>query len=156
MNWYTGKVREPLLEGKAVTLAGQSFIVAPFNIRRMRQTAAARRRTRGRRAGAIRRLRTGSTRCVRARFTAAALGCRRKFLREVRSRDTLMLHDDSKKGGCAHDALVPVRSSRRGLPRFTAATSCRFKSAPACTWCQVLRRFVVNMFTMSVLFDTTL
>ena len=42
MDWYSGKVREPLLDGVQVTLAGQAFIVAPFNIRRMRMTASAR------------------------------------------------------------------------------------------------------------------
>lgn len=42
MDWYVGKVREPLLEGETITLAGQRFVVAPFNIRRMRQTARAR------------------------------------------------------------------------------------------------------------------
>jgi hypothetical protein len=42
MGWYSGKVREPLLDGVKVTLVGQAFIVAPFNIRRIRMTAAAR------------------------------------------------------------------------------------------------------------------
>ncbi len=42
MNWYSGKVREPLLDGEAVILAGQAFVVAPFNIRRMRITSHAR------------------------------------------------------------------------------------------------------------------
>jgi hypothetical protein len=42
MGWYTGRIREPLLDGVRITLAGQAFIVAPFNIRRMRMTAAAR------------------------------------------------------------------------------------------------------------------
>ncbi len=42
MGWYTGKIREPLIEGETVALAGQPFVVAPFNIRRMRMTAGAR------------------------------------------------------------------------------------------------------------------
>ena len=42
MGWYSGKVREPVLEGVPVTLADQAFIVAPFNIKRMRMTAPAR------------------------------------------------------------------------------------------------------------------
>src|SRR5581483_8258123 len=42
MGWYTGKIREPLIEGEPVTIAGQQFVIAPFNIRRMRMTAAAR------------------------------------------------------------------------------------------------------------------
>ena len=42
MLWYSGKIREPLLDGVQVTVAGQILVVAPFNIRRMRMTAAAR------------------------------------------------------------------------------------------------------------------
>ncbi len=42
MGWYSGRVREPLLDGASVKLAGQEFVVAPFNIRRMRATAKAR------------------------------------------------------------------------------------------------------------------
>jgi len=42
MDWYSGKIRAPLLDGVPVTLAGQVFVVAPFNIKRMRMTAAAR------------------------------------------------------------------------------------------------------------------
>ena len=42
MDWYSGKIRAPLLDGVPVTLAGQVFVVAPFNIKRMRVTAAAR------------------------------------------------------------------------------------------------------------------
>ncbi len=41
-NWYQGRVRDPLISGETVTLAGQSFVVAPFNIRRTRETASAR------------------------------------------------------------------------------------------------------------------
>jgi len=42
MGWYSGRVREPLLDGVQVTLAGQVLVVAPFNIRRMRMSAAPR------------------------------------------------------------------------------------------------------------------
>src|SRR5205814_6806464 len=42
MEWYTGKVREPLLEGETAIVGGQAFIIAPLNIKRMRMTAAAR------------------------------------------------------------------------------------------------------------------
>ena len=39
---YEGKIREPLIEGEAIILRGQSFVIASFNIRAARDTAKAR------------------------------------------------------------------------------------------------------------------
>jgi len=42
MTWYTGKIREPLLDGEKVTLKNQEFTIAAFNVRRAIEVAKAR------------------------------------------------------------------------------------------------------------------
>ncbi len=42
MSWYSGKIREPLLDGEKITLKGQEFVVAAFNIARALEAAKAR------------------------------------------------------------------------------------------------------------------
>lgn len=39
--WYTGAVTDPLVPGEPVTLKGQTFLIAPFNIARSRLAATA-------------------------------------------------------------------------------------------------------------------
>lgn len=37
MDWYVGKKREPLIEGREVTLAGQVFTVPPLNFKALKR-----------------------------------------------------------------------------------------------------------------------
>jgi hypothetical protein len=43
MSVYEGRLREPQLDGEAVELRGQKFVIVPFNIKGARDTANARR-----------------------------------------------------------------------------------------------------------------